>query len=212
LRHKIRSKAKILIIGSAEEYGNVDKKYISANEETPLSPLTPYAVSKVCQDMLGYQFYLHNNLNIVRVRPFNHVGPGQSPKFVVSAFASQIALLEKKGGGILKVGDLKAYRDVTDVRDIVRAYLLALEKGVIGEVYNLGSGRLVNIGKILEMLLSFSKTKIDVREDKSLLRSNDVKKIYCDYSKFKKQTGWKPEIALSKTLFDTIEYERRKLI
>lgn len=208
---ELKSEARILVIGSADEYGNIDPKYLPANEQTPLAPTSPYAVSKVVQDMLGVQFYLHYKLKVVRVRPFNHIGPKQSPDFVVSAFASQIAALEKAGGGVLKVGNLETYRDFTDVRDIVRAYLLALEKCQFGDVYNLGSSKLVKIADILNKLLSLAKVKIQVKTDKSRLREIDITKISCDFSKFRRQTGWSPEIALETTLSDTIEYERKKL-
>lgn len=207
----IGSKARVLVIGSADEYGNIDPEHLPAKEDTPLAPTSPYAVSKVAQDMLGLLFWLHHKLNIVRVRPFNHIGPRQSPVFVVCAFASQIAALELAGGGVLKVGDLETYRDFTDVRDMVRAYLFALEKGELGEVYNLGSGRAVKIADVLEMLLSLTRAKIKVKQDKSRMRPTDIKIITCDFSKFRKRTGWEPKIPLSQTLFDTIEYERSKL-
>ncbi|MBI3282530.1 GDP-mannose 4,6-dehydratase [Candidatus Curtissbacteria bacterium] len=208
---EIKSNAKILVVGSADEYGNIDPEHLPADENTPLAPPSPYAVSKVAQDMLGLQFYLSHKLNIVRVRPFNHIGPRQSPAFVVSAFASQIARLEKQGAGVLKVGNLATYRDFTDVRDMVGAYLLALEKGEFGEVYNLGSGRAVKIKDVLEKLLALSKVKIEVKPDKNRMRPADIKVITCDFTKFKKRTGWEPKIPLSKTLSDTIEYERGKI-
>ncbi len=198
-------------MGSSEEYGNVDNKYLPINELAPLAPVSPYAVSKVAQDLLGYQFFLNNNLHVVRVRPFNHIGPGQSPNFVIAAFAKRIATLEKKGKGRLKVGNIKTWRDFTDVRDIVKAYLLALEKCTPGEVYNIGSGIPYKINSILTILLSLSKTKIKVVEDKTLFRPAEVIKVYCDNTKFRQQTGWRPEIPISKSLFDTIEYERQKL-
>ena len=118
---------------------------------------------------------------------------------------------EKKSQGEIKVGNLEAWRDFTDVRDMVRAYLLALQKGLSGEVYNIGSGKVVKISDVLKKLISFSKVKIKVKQDKSLFRPQDIKKIYCNFSKFQAQTGWKPKIPLSKTLSDTIEYERSKL-
>lgn len=209
---KLKSKARILVVGSADEYGDIDKKYLPADENTPLAPNSPYAVSKVAQDMLGLQYYLHHKLNIVRVRPFNHIGPRQSPAFVVSSFATQIAQLEKRGGGVLKVGNLDTSRDFTDVRDMVRAYLLAQELGEPGEVYNLGSGKAVKIKDILSKLLAHSKANIEVQTDKSKLRKTDIKEVSCDFSKFKKQTGWKSEIPLETTLSDTIEYERSHLL
>lgn len=207
----LKSAAKILVVGSADEYGNIEKKYLPASEETPLSPISPYAVSKIAQDMLGLQFFTSHRLNIVRVRPFNHIGPRQSTAFVVSSFAAQIANIEKVGGGTIKVGNLASFRDFTDVRDMVRAYLAALDRGIYGEVYNIGSGDPLKIADILKLLLSFSKLKIKVSLDKSRIHPVEIDKIYCDFSKFYKQTGWQPEIPLVKTLSDTIEYERHKL-
>ena len=187
------------------------------DENTPLAPISPYAVSKVAQDMLGLQFFLHYKLHVVRVRPFNHIGPRQSKSFVVSSFASQIVTIEQNKKslpagrqGEISVGNLQTWRDFTDVRDMVRAYLLALEKGVAGDVYNIGSGKATKIADILRKLMSFSKAKIKIRRDKNLFRPADVAKIYCDYSKFKRQTGWAPKIPIDVTLFDTIEFERAR--
>ncbi len=206
----IESKARILIVGSAEEYGIVEGKDQVADEQTPLHPVSPYAVSKVAQDFLGYQYFIHYGLNIVRVRPFNHIGPRQSTNFVVPAFASQIVQIEKKGSGKIKVGNLNTFRDFTDVRDVVRAYLLVLGKAVMGEVYNIGSGKLVRIEDILKTLLSLSPAKIEVIFDKTRLAPTEIKSITCNYSKLKQATGWKPEIPLKTTLFDTINYERKR--
>lgn len=206
---KSKSNAKILIVGSSEEYGDIDSN-APLDEHTPLAPQSPYAVSKVAQDFLGYQYFLHYKLNVVRVRPFNHIGPGQSPLFVVASFASQIASLEKRGGQKIKVGNLSSFRDFTDVRDMVKAYLLAAELGKPGEVYNIGSGKLYKISDILDTLLSFSKEQIKIVKDKNRLRQT-VSKIYCDFTKFNKLSGWKPQIPIKKTLSDTIEYERMRI-
>ena len=206
---KLKSQAKILIIGSADEYGSVDKNDLPVKETHPLAPASPYAVSKVTQDMLGLQYHLAHGLNIVRVRPSNHIGPRQAPTFVVPAFASQIAALEKRGGGVMKVGNLESMRDFTDVRDMVRAYLLALEKGEMGDVYNIGSGKEVSIGKVLKILVSQTKAPIKVETDKKLFRPTES--FYSDPQKFKKKTGWKPEIPLEITLSDTINYERSQI-
>lgn len=206
---QVKSKAKILVVGSSEEYGNVEKNPVG--EKTPIAPLSPYAISKVAQDFLGYQYSIHDNLQVVRVRPFNHTGPRQAPNFVVPAFASQIAQIEKTGKGTIKAGNLDSYRDFTDVRDMVKAYLLALEIGKIGEVYNIGSGRALKIADILNSLISLSSAKIEVKIDKSRFLPIDIEKIYCNYSKFRNQTGWNPEIPFIKTLTDTLEYERSKI-
>ncbi len=205
----VKSEAKILIVGSSEEYGNVSKNPVS--ESAAIAPLSPYAISKVAQDFLGYQYFLRENLQVVRVRPFNHTGPRQAVNFVVPAFASQIAQIEMTGRGIIKVGNLASYRDFTDVRDIVKAYLLALQKAETGEVYNLGSGRALKIADVLNSLISLSSAEIEVKIDKSRFLPIDIKKICCDYTKFHKQTGWNVEIPLQKTLMDTLEYERSKI-
>jgi GDP-4-dehydro-6-deoxy-D-mannose reductase len=148
-------------------------------------------------------------LQIVRVRPFNHIGPGQSPNFVVATFAKKIAEIEKnKKEGVMKVGNLEAKRDFTDVRDMVKAYSLAMSKGLAGQAYNVGSGYSYKISDILEKLLSLSKVKIEVEVDKSLFRPIDNPELLCDAAKFKKLTGWEPEIGIDVTLKDTLDYWR----
>lgn len=206
------TKTKILLIGSADEYGVVEKNENPITEINPMRPTTPYAVSKITQDYLGLQYFLSNGMQIVRVRPGNHIGPGQRPDFVVSAFAKQIALIEVgKQDPIIKVGNLDAERDFSDVRDIVKAYLLAITKGVPGEVYNLGSGKSVKIRKILEDLLSLSTAKLKVEQDLSKKRSIDVPKIEIDTSRFRKITGWKSEIKLEQSLNDVLNYWRKNV-
>ena len=206
-----KSKAKILVIGSADEYGRVDPKQLPINEETPLSPTSPYAVSKVAQDLLGLQYFINNKLNIVRVRPFNHIGPRQSTLFAIASFANQIANCEIHGGGAIKVGNLDTSRDFTDVRDMVQGYILALEKGALGDVYNLGTGQAIKIADILKSMVQLARVKIQIEVDKNRRHSHDIKTIYCNSSKFRSKTGWKPKIPLETTLSDTIEYERKKL-
>lgn len=202
--------AKILVVSSAEVYGMVKPEDIPVDEETPLRPANPYAVSKIAQDFLALEYFLTSGLKTVRVRPHNHAGPRQSPAFVVSSFAKKIVEIEKnKMKPVIKVGNLDARRDFTDVRDMVRAYVLALEKGVAGEVYNLGSGNSYKIGDLLEMLLSKSNAKnITVEKDPALFRPVDVPNIVCDFSKFHKLTNWEPKIEIQKTLQDTLDYWR----
>jgi len=200
---------KILIISSADIYGIVKKEDLPIDENTPLMPLSPYAVSKIAQDFLGMQYFLAYKLKIVRVRPFNHIGLRQSPHFVIGSFAQKIAEIEKgKREPVLRVGNLEAKRDFTDVRDMVCAYLLALEKGKFGEVYNIGRGKSYKIRDILNKLLSWSSSKISVKVDKSLFRPIDNPDLLCDLSKFVKISGWKPSIDLDKTLKDTLDYWR----
>jgi GDP-4-dehydro-6-deoxy-D-mannose reductase len=200
---------KTLIISSAEIYGNVAKEDIPIAENTPFNPTNPYAVSKLAQDYLGLQYFLTYGLKAIRVRPFNHIGPGQSPNFVVSAFAKKIAEIEKgKREPILPVGNLDAKRDFTDVRDMVRAYELLLDKGEFGQVYNIGSGVSYKILDILNILLSFSAKKISVKTDQTLLRPNDNPDLVCNSEKIEKVTNWKAEIQIEKTLRDTLDYWR----
>lgn len=200
---------KILVVSSADIYGLVKKENLPIDEETPFMPTSPYSVSKIAQDFLGLQYFLSYNLKIIRVRPFNHIGPRQSPHFVVSSIAKKIAEIEKGGRKpILTVGNLESKRDFTDVRDMVRAYTVALEKGKFGEVYNIGSGVSYRISDILHRLIFLSKAKMTVLSHKSLFRPIDNPELVCDASKFKRLTNWKPEIEISTTLKDTLDYWR----
>ena len=200
---------RILIVSSAEVYGIVEKKDLPIDEDTKLMPASPYAVSKITQDFLALQYFLSYDIKTIRVRPFNHIGPRQTSYFVVSAFAKKIAEIEKgKTDDILFVGNLDTKRDFTDVRDMVAAYSLIIEKGEAGEVYNIGSGKSYKISEILDKMLSLSKTKIKVRVDESLLRPSDNPDLLCDRSKFTNLTGWKPEIPIDRTLKDTLDYWR----
>lgn len=200
---------RILITSSAEIYGMVDPASLPINENAPLRPSSPYAVSKIAQDFLGLQYSLSYKMNIVRIRPFNHIGPRQSPGFVVSAFAKKIAEIEKEiKEPILTVGNLESKRDFTDVRDMVKAYILLGEKGIAGEVYNVGCGQSYKISDILEKLLSFSEKKIKVTVDKSLFRPSDTPDLYADNSKIIAQTGWAAQIPLEQSLKDTLDYWR----
>jgi GDP-4-dehydro-6-deoxy-D-mannose reductase len=204
--------SKTLVVSSAEVYGKVGKDQLPINEKTALNPTNPYAVSKLTQDFLGRQYFLAYGLKAVRVRPFNHIGPRQSPNFVVSAFAQKIAEIEKgKRKPVLPVGNLEAKRDFTDVRDMVKAYTLLVEKGELGEVYNIGSGVSYKIAEILEKMLSLAKVKITVEVDRSLFRQVDDEELVCDPAKISKLTGWKAEIPLEKTLEDTLDYWRNIL-
>lgn len=201
---------RVLIISTGEIYGLVSPSDLPVDEQTPFRPTNPYAVSKLSQDYLSLQYYLAYKLDIVRVRPFNHIGPGQKEGFVVADFAKQIAQIEKGNGKTeISVGNLEAKRDFTDVRDMVKAYELALQKGISGDVYNIGSGESHKINDILQLLLSFSSKKISLELDKSRYRPIDVPEIVCDANKFQKLTGWKPEIHLEKTLQDILDYWRK---
>ena len=201
---------KVLVVSSAEVYGAAQEHDLPINEETPLRPRSPYAVSKIAQDFLGYQYFVSQQVKSIRVRPFNHIGPYQGPFFAVPTFAKQIAEIEKGiKEPILKVGNLDSRRDFTDVRDIVKAYSLLMEKGIDGEVYNIGSGHSHAISEILDMLLSFSSEKIVVETDPELMRPADIPELRCDYHKLHHTTGWKPEIPLETSLRDTLDYWRK---
>ncbi len=163
---KMQSTARVLVIGSIDEFGRVEPAQVPVTETTAFQPDSPYGVSKIAQDFLGLQYFLSNNLQIVRVRPSNHIGPRQNEQFVTSNFAKQIAESEVgKHAPILYVGNLTARRDFTDVRDMVRAYYLALEKCMPGEVYNIGSERAVSIESVLDMMLKQSRVPIRVEQD-----------------------------------------------
>ncbi|MCX7681425.1 MAG: GDP-mannose 4,6-dehydratase [Anaerolineae bacterium] len=203
---------RVLVIGSNEEYGAPQPHELPQTEESPLRPNNPYAVSKVAQDFLGLQYYLAYGIPVVRVRPFNHTGPGQSPRFVVPAFASQIARIEAGcQPPVMKVGNLEASRDFTDVRDIVRAYYLAITQGAPGEVYNLASGRPRSIRFVLETLLGYAQVEVHVEIDPQLYRPVDVPVVYGSAEKFRRLTGWQPEIPFEQTLRDTLDYWRARV-
>ena len=180
-------------------------------ETNPLRPLSPYAVSKVGQDMLGYQYFMSFKLPVIRTRGFNHEGPRRGPVFVCSDFAKQIADIEKgRRPPVIRVGNLEARRDFTDVRDVVRGYWLALEKGQPGEVYNLCSGRAWTIRAMLDQLLGMTQVKVKVEQDPARMRPSDVPVLLGDAGKFKKATGWEPTIPFETTLRDLLEYWRAR--
>lgn len=208
VRLKKLSETKILIISSAEVYGLVSKENLPINENTPLRPTSSYAVSKLTQDFLGLQYFLAYGLKIIRVRPFNHIGPRQTPGFVVSSFAKKIAELEKSNLELIKVGNLSSKRDFTDVRDMVKAYLFAIEKGTPGEVYNIGSDKSYPISEILDKMIKISGRNIKFEIDQALFMPSDNPETVSDSSKFVKLTGWKPEIDIDTTLKNTLDYWR----
>lgn len=203
---------KIQIAGSSEEYGLVLPDEIPIKETNPLRPLSPYAVSKVAQDLMAYQYYKSYGLHTVRTRGFNHTGPRRGEVFICSNFAKQIAEIEKKKREpVLHVGNLEAKRDFTDVRDTVRAYWLALEKGEPGDVYNIGTGKAYSAQEVMDKLLSMSMVKVKVKVDSDRLRPSDVPVLLSDCSKFVRLTGWQPRISFERSLQDLLDYWRERV-
>jgi len=211
VRAQGKAAPRFLAIGSSEEYGLVHEDELPIKESNPLRPLSPYAVSKVTQDLMAYQYFKSYALPIVRARAFNHEGPRRGDVFVTSNFARQIAEIEAGGREpTILVGNLKAVRDYTDVRDIVRGYWLLLERGDPGQVYNLCSGRGWAIQEILDFLLGESiNTSIRVREDPARLRPSDVPVLIGDCSRLT-ALGWKPRIPFEQTLRDLLGYWRER--
>jgi GDP-4-dehydro-6-deoxy-D-mannose reductase len=202
----------IQIACSSEEYGLVHPDELPIKETNPLRPLSPYAVSKVAMDYLGYQYYQSYKVRIVRTRGFNHTGPRRGDTFAESNFAKQIAMIEKgKQESVIRVGNLDASRDYTDVRDMVRAYLLSVEKCDPGDVYNICTGSTIIIGDMLKLLLSMTKTKVKIVPDASRMRPSDVPVLLGDNTKFVKKTGWKADIAFKKTMEDLLNYWRERV-
>ena len=203
---------RVIVIGSSEEYGAVTLEDLPIDEETPFRPMNPYAVSKVAQDMLGLQYHLSHGLDTIRVRPFNHIGPRQSLGFVTSDFASQIARIEAGlQTSVMRVGNLEARRDFTDVRDVVRAYHLLAIHGVSGEAYNVGSGQSHAVQEILDRFLARSERPITVEPDPGRMRPSDIPQVVCDYGKLEACTGWAPTIPFEQSLADVLDYWRAKV-
>jgi len=204
--------ARILVISSSEVYGGRDPARMPLNEDEPLGPLDPYAVSKVTQEMLGLQHYLAFGMPVVRVRPFNHMGPRQRPGFVAADFARQVAVIEAgQSSPVMRVGSLDAVRDISDVRDVVRAYALALTEGEAGAVYNVASGRGVSIGDLLRAFIAEASVPIETVVDPALLRPVDRPFIVGDASRLHAHTGWTPAIPLTQTIRETLEYWRERI-
>ncbi len=205
-------KPRILLIGSGEEYGHIEKGETPIREENRLRPGNIYAATKVCQNMIGNIYAQAYDMEVMMVRAFNHIGPTQLPIFVVSDFCRQVAEIEKEiRDPVMYVGNLNARRDFTDVRDVVEAYGLLVEHGKSGETYNVGRGEAVSIREILDMIITLSNKDIKIEIDKNKLRPVDVPIIEADISKISSLTGWKPKIPLKQTIEETLNYWRRTI-
>ncbi len=213
MREAKKQDSRIILIGSGEEYGYIREGACPLTEAEPLNPGNIYAATKACQGMLGEIYARAYKMDIIMVRAFNHSGPAQSEIFVISDFCRQIAEIEKgMREPVMKVGNLSARRDFTDVRDVVRAYRLLGEKGVSGAVYNVGRGRAVDIRFILDTALSFANRSIEVTQDPARMRASDIPLIEPDVSRIAADTGWSAEISMEQTIEDTLNYWRKKLM
>ncbi|MBD5529554.1 MAG: NAD-dependent epimerase/dehydratase family protein [Lachnospiraceae bacterium] len=205
-------KPRVLLIGSGEEYGHIRPGETPIREENLLRPGNIYAATKACQNMIGSIYAQAYDMQLMMVRSFNHIGPGQAPMFVVSDFCKQVAEIEKGlREPVMYVGNLAAKRDFTDVRDVVKAYVKLIQQGVSGETYNMGSGHAVEIRRILDMIISMSEKEIRVEIDPNKIRPVDVPIIEADITKLHELTGWKPQIELKQTIRDTLNYWRMHL-
>jgi GDP-4-dehydro-6-deoxy-D-mannose reductase len=191
---------RVLVVGSAEEYGIVDPSDIPLLEYAPIRPVSPYGASKVAASFLALQAWLGAGLETIRVRPFNHTGPGQTTAFFVPGFAARIVAAERAHTGTVTAGSLDAVRDLTDVRDIVRAYRMLMCDGTPGEVYNVSRGEGVRISEVADKLLARAERPLHIEFDPKLMRPADIPVLIGDSGRLRAATGWTPEIALDDTL------------
>ena len=198
----------IVLVGSRDEYGNLKEKGQLVSEETPLQPMTPYAISKIAQEQTGQAYAKAYGMKICMTRSFNHGGAGQKPGFMIPDFAQGIVKAERGEADAVCVGNLSSKRDFTHVKDIVRAYRLIAEKGKAGEIYNVGSGKTYSAQEVLDRLIVLAKAPVAVKQDPARMRPSDTPVICCDHSKLTRDTGWEPEIPLDEILKDTLEYYR----
>jgi GDP-4-dehydro-6-deoxy-D-mannose reductase len=204
--------SRILVISSNEVYGYARAEDLPLSENAPLRPNSPYSVSKLAQDFMALQYFLDRKMPILRVRPFNHIGPRQNERFVAPSFARQIVEIERRQREpVLRLGNMAAQRDFTDVRDMVRAYILAIQKGEPGEVYNIGSGRARSVREMLDIMLAQCSIKIAEEIDPAKFRPSDTPISYADPSKFKRQTGWEPQISFEQTCVDILNDWRTRI-
>ena len=209
---KLNLKCRLLVVTSMEVYGKVSPSNMPIKEDLCFRPNSPYSASKAAEDLLAQAYYLGHGLDIIRVRPLNHIGPRQSDQFVATAFARQIARIEiGQQPPTILVGNLSDRRDFTDVRDMVKAYALTMEYGKSGSAYNIASGNMYTIKELLETLISLSDVKVTIKVDTKRVRSSSTPPLIADCARFKKITGWEPEITFQETLSDLLNFERHKL-
>jgi GDP-4-dehydro-6-deoxy-D-mannose reductase len=206
------ARPRILYVSSGLVYGEPETAHQAYDERCLLHPVSPYAASKAAADLASFQYAQAPGLAIVRVRPFNHIGPRQSPRYAVPHFAQQIAAIERgQQPPVLDTGNLSPQRDLTDVRDIIQAYILLMESGRVGEVYNAGSGTVYSMQAVLDRLLRLAQVRVEIRRQPELVRSTEVTAVCCDAGKLRRETGWTPHIPLDQTLQDTLAYWREQV-
>jgi GDP-4-dehydro-6-deoxy-D-mannose reductase len=205
-------KGRMLYIGSGDVYGLLGEHELPVSEERPLKPNNPYSVSKVAAEALCYQWSQTGEYEITMARPFNHIGPGQSERFVLPDFAKQLMEISvQRRDPVLSVGDIDVTRDFTDVRDIVRAYRLLIERGANGEVYNVCSGREYSIRSLLLKMMDMASVGAEILQDSKRMRPSEQRRIFGSFNKLRRDTGWQPEIPIEKTLIDILDDWRNKL-
>ena len=205
-----RARPRVLLISSSEVYGRVSPGDLPLGEDRPFAPVSPYAASKAAAEMIGLQAWLGSGLEVMRARPFNHTGPGQRPDFVVPALAQQIAAALDGGADRLSTGNLEARRDITDVRDVVRAYRQLLVAGRPGQVYNVCRGQAVSIRHVAERLLALAGADLPIVVDPQRVRPVEIPELRGDRSRLESETGWRPELPLDSTLGDVLAYWQRR--
>lgn len=202
---------RVVVVSSADVYGRVEPESLPVDESCAMLPVTPYGASKAAAEMVCLQAGLGRGLDVIRARAFNHLGPGQSDRFVAAALASRVAANERNGSEVVRVGNLEAKRDFTDVRDVVRAYRLLATNGEAGEAYNVCSGAARAISELAEALISRARHPMRLEADGELLRPVDVAEVCGDPSKLRDASGWRPEVPLEQTLDDLLDYWRCRL-
>lgn len=205
-------KPRVVLIGSGEEYGHIRPGETPISEDNHLRPGNLYAATKACQNMIAKIYTTAYDMELVMVRAFNHIGPGQAPIYVVSDFCRQVVEIEKGlREPVMMVGNLKAMRDFTDVRDVVRAYALLAQYGKPGETYNVGSGHAISIREILDLIIAQSDVDVEVKVDPNKIRPVDVPIIEADTAKLREATGWERKIPLTQTIRETMDYWRNHI-
>lgn len=199
---------RIVLIGSSEEYGTADFNEMYVDESHPLNPVSPYAISKRCQEDIGLSYHKTYNMDILFTRSFNHIGPGQKTGFVVSDFAYGISEIEKGRQSFLQTGNLSSSRCFTDVRDVVRAYRLIGESGASGKIYNVGSSAMYKIEEILDILVKYASCEITVKTAQDKLRRFDTPCWICNSGALKQDTAWEPAYNIEETLLEILNYYR----